>query len=159
MPSGHRSALDRAGRREGAEPYGLALDLSGRQPEKKLGKQRSVFPGRRSAEKVASRSPLRHAKGMTLSPAGSGDAAQWAASITDRGGSRDAGTAAAVTERATYQRYHTAHVQGPRSPQKTKDTPFLWRCPFLLGGTAARPPKIKFGGALTTAAEGRMLYT
>ena len=77
----------------------------------------------------------------------------------DRGGSRDAGTAAAVTERATYQRYHTAHVQGPRSPQKTKDTPFLWRCPFLLGGGAARPPKIKFGGALTTAAEGRMLYT
>ena len=70
-----------------------------------------------------------------------------------------AGTAAAVTERATYQRYHTAHVQGPRSPQKTKDTPFLWRCPFLLGGGAARPPKIKFGGALTTAAEGRMLYT
>ena len=54
MPGGHRSAPDRAGRREGAEPYGLALDLSGRQPEKKLGKQRSVFPGRRSAEKVVS---------------------------------------------------------------------------------------------------------
>ena len=33
--------------------------------------------------------PLRHAKGMTLSPAGSGDAAQWAASITDRRGSGD----------------------------------------------------------------------
>ena len=54
MPGGHRSAPDRAGRREGAEPYGLALDLSGCQPEKKLGKQRSVFPGRRSAEKVVS---------------------------------------------------------------------------------------------------------
>ena len=37
MPSGHRSALDRAGRREGAEPYGLALDLSGRQPERNEG--------------------------------------------------------------------------------------------------------------------------
>ena len=54
MPGGHRSAPDRAGRREGAEPYGLALDLSERQPEKKLGKQRSVFPGRRGSEKVVS---------------------------------------------------------------------------------------------------------
>ena len=33
--------------------------------------------------------PLRHASGMTLSPAGSGDAAQWAAPITDRRGSGD----------------------------------------------------------------------
>ncbi len=45
-----------------------------------------------------------------LSPAGSGDAAQWAASITDRGGSRDAGTALAVTERA--RRWLTAQLQG-----------------------------------------------
>ena len=59
--------------------FDLALDLIGRQPEKKLGKQRSVFPERRRTEKVASRKlggepaacPLRHAKGMTLSPAGS----------------------------------------------------------------------------------------
>ena len=35
--------------------FDLALDLSGRQPEKKLGKQRSVFPGRRSASAVNSR--------------------------------------------------------------------------------------------------------
>ena len=53
MPGGHRSALDRGGRREGTASHGL--DLSGRQPEKKLGKQRSVFPGRRRTEKVASR--------------------------------------------------------------------------------------------------------
>ena len=33
-----------------------------------------------------------------------------------RGGSRDAGTAAAVTERAARQRFHTAHVQGPLAP-------------------------------------------
>ena len=35
--------------------FDLALDLSGRQPEKKLGKQRSVFPGRWGTKKVASR--------------------------------------------------------------------------------------------------------
>ena len=35
--------------------FDLALDLSGRQPEKKLGKQRSVFPDRRSASAVNSR--------------------------------------------------------------------------------------------------------
>ena len=92
--------------------FDLALALTGRQPGKKLGKQRSAFPGRRSASAVNSRpwqlaplvlikrpahvraggcwkSPLRHAFGMTLSPAGSGDAAQWAAPITDRRGSGD----------------------------------------------------------------------
>ena len=70
MPGGHRSAPDRAGRREGAEPYGLDLDLKWALAREKRGKQRSVFPGRRSAEKVASRSPLRHAKGMTPPPKG-----------------------------------------------------------------------------------------
>ena len=72
--------------------FDLALDLSGRQPEKKLGKQRSVFPGRRSASAVNSRlgavsyahacanhrctcapgagCPLRHANGMTPPPKG-----------------------------------------------------------------------------------------
>ena len=35
--------------------FDLALDLSGRQPEKKPGKQRSVFPGRWGTKKVASR--------------------------------------------------------------------------------------------------------
>ena len=35
--------------------FDLALDFSGRQPEKKLGKQRSVFPGRWGTKKVASR--------------------------------------------------------------------------------------------------------
>ena len=83
--------------------FDLALALTGRAAHKrKLGKQRSAFPERRRSEKAASRSPLRHAFGMTLSPAGSGDAAQWAASITDRRGSRDAGTAPAVTERAPH---------------------------------------------------------
>ena len=38
-----------------SKSFDLALALSGRQPEKKLGKQRSVFPGRRRTEKVASR--------------------------------------------------------------------------------------------------------
>ena len=42
------------------------------------------------------------ANASPLSPAGSGDAAQWAAPITDRRGSRDAGTAPAVTERAPH---------------------------------------------------------
>ena len=37
----------------GAAPHGLAL--TGRQPEKKLGKQRSAFPERRRTEKAASR--------------------------------------------------------------------------------------------------------
>ena len=121
--------------------FDLALALTGRAAHKrKLGKQRSAFPERRRTEKTASRSPLRHAKGMTpppkgearlgspfggavavrrlrgqpasastqpmrgsrwqlalsvlanaspLSPAGSGDAAQWAAPITDRRGSGD----------------------------------------------------------------------
>ena len=45
-----------------------------------------------------------------LSPAGSGDAAQWAASITDRRGSGDAGTALAVTERA--RRWLAAQLPG-----------------------------------------------
>ena len=38
-----------------SKSFDLALALSGRQPEKKLGKQRSVFPGRRRTEKAASR--------------------------------------------------------------------------------------------------------
>ena len=64
--------------------------------EKKLGKQRSVFPGRRRTEKAASgswaasqRLTLSALPWRALSPAGSGDAAQWAASITDRRGSGD----------------------------------------------------------------------
>ena len=35
----------------------------------------------------------------------------------DRGGSRDAGTATAVTERATCQRFYTAHGRGPLAPR------------------------------------------
>ena len=35
--------------------FDLALALTGRQPGKKLGKQRSAFPGRRSASAVNSR--------------------------------------------------------------------------------------------------------
>ena len=64
-----------------------------------VGQREGGSPGLGSKLSVC---PLRHAKGMTLSPAGSGDAAQWAAPITDRRGSRDAGTAPAVTERAPH---------------------------------------------------------
>ena len=127
--------------------FDLALDFSGRQPEKKLGKQRSVFPGRRSASAVNSRlgavsyahacanhrctcapgagCPLRPPLEGTLAcrlgqalngahwapapPKGGGET--WLSlrgryvpvgrcPAADRGGSRDAGTAAAVTERA-----------------------------------------------------------
>ena len=62
--------------------------------EKKLGKQGlcPAFPGRRSARKVAARSPLRHAFGMTPPPKGE------ARLGSPFGG---AGTAAAVTERAS----------------------------------------------------------
>ena len=140
--------------------FDLALDLSGRQPEKKLGKQRSVFPDRRSASAVNSRlgavsyahacanhrctcapgagCPLRPPLEGTLAcrlgqalngahwapapPKGGGEtwlcASFMAAHLlgsplggryvpvgrcpaADRGGSRDAGTASAVTERAS----------------------------------------------------------
>ena len=66
-----------------AEPYGLDLDLKWATAKEKLGKQRSAFPGRwgLALSVLANASPL--------SPAGSGDAAQWAASITDRRGSGD----------------------------------------------------------------------
>ena len=64
-----------------------------------------------------------------------------------------AGTAAAVTEGATYQRYHTAHVQA-ETPQNQGHPPFLWRCPFSVEQDSGASPKKKFGGALTTAAEG-----
>ena len=81
-----------------------------------VGQREGGSPGLGSKLSVC---PLRHAKGMTLSPAGSGDAAQWAAPITDRRGSRDAGTAPAVTERA---------------PPQTKRHPANPGCPsFFLG--------------------------
>ena len=91
--------------------FDLALALTGRAAHKrKLGKQRSVFPGRWGSERVVPRGWVASyrcalsvlANASPLSPASSGDAAQWAASITDRGGSRDAGTAPAVTERAPH---------------------------------------------------------
>ena len=91
--------------------FDLALALTGRAAHKrKLGKQRSAFPERRGSERVVPRGWVASyrcalsvlANASPLSPAGSGDAAQWAASITDRRGSRDAGTAPAVTERAPH---------------------------------------------------------
>ena len=117
--------------------FDLALDLHRRAAqERKLGKQRSVFPGRWGTRKVAARSPLRPPLEGT-SPKGGGETkfsvnfwlrtylapplgaatSRWdvaqrpvsaAASVgagrlpladSTRGGSRDAGTAAAVTER------------------------------------------------------------
>ena len=101
--------------------FDLALALSGRQPEKKLGKQRSAFPGRRRTEKVASRKlggepaacPLRHDFGMTPPPKGEARLGSplggryvpvGRCPAADQGGSRDAGTASAVTERASGQR-------------------------------------------------------
>ena len=53
----------------------LALALIGRQPEKKLGKQRSAFPDRRSASAVNSRL--------------GGPGPQWGPFRTDRAGRRD----------------------------------------------------------------------
>ena len=108
--------------------FDLALALTGRAAHKrKLGKQRSVFPGRWGSERVVPRGWVASyrcalsvlANASPLSPAGSGDAAQWAAPITDRRGSRDAGTAPAVTERA---------------PPQTKRHPANPGCPsFFLG--------------------------
>ena len=96
--------------------FDLALALTGRAAHKrKLGKQRSVFPGRWGSERVVPRGWVASyrcalsvlANASPLSPAGSGDAAQWAAPITDRRGSRDAGTAPAVTERALHKQKDT----------------------------------------------------
>ena len=107
--------------------FDLALALTGRAAhERKLGKQRSVFPGRWGSERVVPRGwvasyrcALSALLRRALSPAGSGDAAQWAAPITDRRGSEDAGTAPAVTERA---------------PPQTKRHPANPGCPsFFLG--------------------------
>ena len=71
------------------------------------------------------KSPLRHAFGMTPPPKGEARLGSpfggryvpvGRCPAADRGGSRDAGTAPAVTERAARQRFHTAHVQGPLAP-------------------------------------------
>ena len=69
--------------------FDLALDLSGRQPEKKLGKQRSVFPGRWGTKKVASRKLGSKASGVpSQSPNGASVSAaasvgRWATSHRD----------------------------------------------------------------------------
>ena len=105
--------------------FDLALDLSGRQPEKKLGKQRSVFPGRRSASAVNSRlGAVSYAHACanhrcTCAPGAGCPLRPPLEGTSPKGGRRDlafckplvscllgspfggAGTAAAVTERAS----------------------------------------------------------
>ena len=65
----------------------------------------------------------------------------------DRGGSRDAGTATAVTERATCQRFYTAHGRGPLAPRPLRHA--FGMTPPPKGEARLGSP---FGGAGTAAA-------
>ena len=131
VPSGHRSALDRAGRREGAEPYGLALDLSGRQPERNEGNRGFAPPfpdgGAVSLSALLWRAPPPKGEarlGFLQTPGGLLTRLPlWGRYVpvgrcpaADRGGSRDAGTAAAVTERATAPPSGKGGAKGPCFP-------------------------------------------
>ena len=110
--------------------FDLALALTGRAAHKrKLGKQRSVFPGRWGSERVVPRGWVASyrcalsvlANASPLSPAGSGDVCQWQTSSTDRRGSGD-------------QALNGAHW-APAPPKGGGETWLPLRGPLRPGGT------------------------